>query len=278
MGSVLKSNYSVLMSVYYKDNAVWLKEAIDSMLNQTIVTNDFVIICDGKLTNELYDVLDYYSLQFKGLFNIVKREKNLGLGPSLAFGIELCKNNLVARMDSDDISQKNRCELELEMFEKDPSLDIVGCWENEFEYDFNDPIAIHKVPSGKENVKKFMRRRCALLHPTVIYKKSSVLKCGNYHDVRLFEDYDLFMRMIVENECNGDNVPDALYNMRVNDAFYKRRGGLKYLKTIVRFKKEQRKKGYMSFKDYFISRWTQTLVCLMPNKLRKWFYLKFLRN
>ena len=123
-----------------------------------------------------------------------------------------------------------------------------------------------------------MRRRCSLLHPTVIYKKSAVIKSGNYHDVRLFEDYDLFMRMIIEHNCKGDNVPQALYDMRVNDDFYIRRGGFKYMKTIVKFKKEQRKKGYMSRKDYIISCWTQRIVCLMPNKMRKWFYLKYLRK
>ena len=86
------------------------------------------------------------------------------------------------------------------------------------------------------------------------------------------------MRMIVEYKCNADNVPEALYDLRVNDNFYKRRGGFKYMKTIVKFKKEQRKKRYMSFKDYIISCWTQRIVCLMPNRMRKWFYLKFLRK
>lgn len=271
-------NYSVLMSVYYKEKPEWLRQAIESMLNQTIVTNDFVIVCDGILTDELYSILDYFDEENPGLFQILKREKNYGLGPSLAYGIEFCKNELIARMDSDDICKENRCEIQLKYFQENPNLDMVGCWENEFEEDNNNPIAVHMVPSGIENVSKFMRRRCAVLHPTVIYKKSAVIKSGNYHDVRLFEDYDLFMRMIVECKCNADNVPEALYDLRVNDNFYKRRGGFKYMKTIVKFKKEQRKKGYMSFKDYIISCWTQRIVCLMPNKMRKWFYLKFLRR
>ena len=272
------NDYSILMSVYFKDNPNWLIESIESMLNQTILSNDFVIICDGPLNDELYQVLEYYQQKNPALFNIIKRDKNYGLGPSLAYGLTQCKNEFVARMDSDDISKPNRCEVELKMFEQNPTLSIVGCWENEFETTPDKPIAVHKVPSGSNNVYKYMKRRCALLHPTVIYKKSVVLECGNYHDVRLFEDYDLFMRMIVEYKFKGDNCSEALYDMRVNDSFYRRRGGLKYLKTIVRFKKQQRKKGYMSFKDYFISRWSQTLVCLMPNKMRKLFYIKFLRK
>lgn len=271
-------NYSVLMSVYYKEKPEWLSQSIESMLNQTVVTNDFVIVCDGILTDELYSVLNYYDKKYPGLFQLLKRDMNYGLGPSLAYGIEFCKNELIARMDSDDISKEDRCEIQLKYFEDNPDLDIVGCWENEFENGIDNPIAVHRVPSGVENVHNYMKRRCSLLHPTVIYKKSAVINSGNYHDVRLFEDYDLFMRMVVEHGCKGDNVPQALYDMRVNDDFYKRRGGIKYMKTIVKFKKDQRKKGYMSHKDYIISCWTQRIVCLMPNRMRKWFYLKFLRK
>ena len=139
-------NYSVLMSVYYKEKSEWLELSIKSMLNQTFVTNDFVIVCDGELTSELYSVLEYYDKHYPGLFQILKRDKNYGLGPSLAYGIEFCKNELVARMDSDDISKKDRCEIQIKYIENNPDLDIVGCWENEFENDIDNPIAVHKVP------------------------------------------------------------------------------------------------------------------------------------
>ncbi len=271
-------NYSILMSVYHKDKPEWLKEAIESMLNQTIKTNDFVIVCDGQLTDELYAVLDDYSKNNPDLFQVLKRDKNYGLGPSLAYGITFCKNELVARMDSDDVSKPNRCEVQLKYFEENNELAIVGCWENEFEEDINKPIAVHRVPSGVNEVHEYMKRRCALLHPTVIFKKTAVIDSGNYHDLRLFEDYDLFMRMIVEMNYKADNVQEALYDMRVNDAFYKRRGGLKYMKTIVSFKKLQRKKKLISRRDYIASCWSQRIVCLMPNRMRKWFYLKFLRK
>lgn len=271
------NKYSVLMSICKKEKSDWLKQSIESMLNQSIKTNDFVIVCDGVLTDELYSVLSMYENKYPDLFQIIKRDKNYGLGPSLAYGLNFCKNEFVARMDSDDISKSNRCEEEFKLFDKNPELDIVGCWENEFEV-YGKVLSIHKVPSGVDNVKAFMRRRCSLLHPTVIFKKSAVIKSGNYQDIRLLEDYDLFMRMVVEHNCKADNVQEALYDMRVNDDFYKRRGGFKYMNTIVAFKKKQRKKGFMSIKDYLISCWSQRIICLMPNKMRKWVYLKFLRK
>ena len=91
--------YSVLMSVYYKDNEMWLKEAIESMLNQTIKTNDFVIVEDGAFPNELENIIKFYKKNYAEIFNIIRIEKNVGLGPALALGVIKCKNELIARMD-----------------------------------------------------------------------------------------------------------------------------------------------------------------------------------
>ena len=95
MKEVLK-NYSVLMSVYYKENPEWLRQSIESMLNQTIITNDFVIIKDGKLTNELDDVISEYYEKYPDIFHIIELESNVGLGSALAIGVEECKNELIA--------------------------------------------------------------------------------------------------------------------------------------------------------------------------------------
>lgn len=270
--------YSVLMSVYKKENPIWLKESVDSMLQQTEKPSEIVIVKDGPLTQELDNVIAQYQNQLSDLFKIVPLKENVGLGPALAIGIENCQYDYIARMDSDDVSDKDRCEKLLACFERDKELEIVGCFESEFEKDINNPICIHRVPETNEEIKMFMKRRCALLHPTVIYKKDAVIKSGNYHDVRLYEDYDLFMRMVLECGCKAYNLQESLYNMRVNSDFYKRRGGVSYLKTVIRFKYAQYKKGYMLFGDFLISAGSQMVVCLMPNSIRCWFYKKFLRG
>ena len=196
---------------------------------------------------------------------------------ALQEGIKHCKNEYVARMDSDDYSVRERCEKLLKIFIKNDEYDCVGSFEAEFEDNISNVIAIHKVPETSTEIEKFMRRRCALLHPTVMFKKSAVIKSGNYQNVLLYEDYDLFMRMVCENHCKCYNIQETLYFIRINSDFFKRRGGIKYMKTVIKFKNMQRKKGYMSFKDFIISAGGQAIVCLMPNKVRKWFYLKFLR-
>ena len=106
--------FSVLMSVYYKDNPVWLKQAVDSVLNNTIKPNQIVVVIDGQIPNELEQVITEY----KESLDILRLEKNSGLGAALQQGLLKCKYPLVARMDSDDISLPGRFEKQLREFEK----------------------------------------------------------------------------------------------------------------------------------------------------------------
>ena len=108
-----KFKYSILMSVYYKENPEWLKISIDSMLNQTIKANEFIIVEDGKLTEKLDEVIEYYKEKYSNLFKIIKLEKNMGLGPALEIGVNACTNEWIARMDSDDYSVPDRCEKQI---------------------------------------------------------------------------------------------------------------------------------------------------------------------
>ena len=265
------------MSVYYKERPEWLKMSIDSMLSQTIIADEFLIVKDGPLTPELDDILNEYSNKYPELFNIIELEENVGLGPALAVGISNCSNELIARMDSDDYSIPERCELQLKVFEENPQLSAVGSYEIEFEGSLDNVVSTHRVPETSVEISDFMRRRCALLHPTVMYKKSAIVACGNYRDVRLYEDYDLFMRLVIQNKANCYNIQKGLYYIRINDNFFKRRGGWSYMKTVVSFKKKQYHNGYMSWRDFVISAGGQTLVCLLPNSVRKWVYLNLLR-
>ena len=124
--------YTVLMSVYIKEKAEYLKLSIQSMLDQTVPPDEFILVKDGPLITELDAVVDYYNQKYPGLFTIISNETNLGLGPALAKGIVASRNELIARMDSDDVSEKTRCEKQLAAFEKDSKLEMVGSFEAEF--------------------------------------------------------------------------------------------------------------------------------------------------
>ena len=276
MNEVLK-NYSVLMSVYYKENPEWLRQSIESMLNQTIITNDFVIIKDGKLTNELDEVISEYYEKYPDIFHIIELESNVGLGSALAIGVEECKNELIARMDSDDISIKDRCERQLEKFREQPELDVIGSNIAEFIDDINNVQAYRILPQTDEEIKKFARRRNPFGHPSVMLKKSKVVEAGNYRSYYLVEDYDMWVRMI-ENGANCYNFEEILVFMRISEDFYKRRGGIKYLNSILKFKKEQFNNGFYSKKDFIVSSFAHIVMCLIPNKMRDLLYRKVLRK
>lgn len=272
------SKYTVLMSVYYKEKPEYLSLSIESMLNQTVKPDEFIIVKDGSLTTELDEVINNFVTAYPEMFNIIVNETNLGLGPALAKGIENSKNELIARMDSDDYAVSTRCERQLDKFREDPKLGMVGSYEAEFVDTVDNVISIHRVPSENDEIERFMHRRCSVLHPTVMYKKSAVLKSGNYQSVLLYEDYDLFARMVLEYHIKSYNIPEPLYYIRTSEDFFKRRGGIKYAKTVLKFKWGQYRKGYMSSMDFCISGLGQAFVCVLPNSLRKSFYMKFLRK
>lgn len=269
--------YSVLMSVYCKEVPQYLDLSITSMLNQTIPPDEFILVEDGPLPSQLVEVVEKNVANNPGLFEIIKNKNNLGLGLSLKKGIETAKNDWVARMDSDDYAIPTRCEQQMQFIKQNPNCEMIGSFESEFIDNIDNVVSIHKVPEKMKQIKKFMHRRCAVLHPTVMYKKSAVIRSGNYQNVPLYEDYDLFSRMVLENNIETYNIQKSLYYIRTSSDFYKRRGGMKYAKTVLRFKWNQHVKGYMSLTDFIISGLGQACVCVLPNSLRKLFYMKVLR-
>lgn len=272
-----KFKYSILMSVYYKENPEWLKISIDSMLNQTIKANEFIIVEDGKLTEKLDEVIEYYKEKYSNLFKIIKLEKNMGLGPALEIGVNACTNEWIARMDSDDYSVPDRCEKQINKILEDKELDIVGSSIAEFENSIENIISYRNLPETNEEIYKYAKRRNPFGHPSVMLKKSKVLEAGNYRSYYLCEDYDMWVRML---ECNAKcyNFQEILVYMRISKDFYARRGGLKYLKSILKFKKELRNKKFYSYKDYIISSGSHVIVCILPNSIRDFVYRKLLRK
>lgn len=273
----MDKKYSVLMSVYYKEKPEWLEYSIQSMLDQTIFPDEFVLVKDGPLGDGLEKVITKFMKQYPDLFNIIELKENVGLGPALQIGIENCKNEYIARMDSDDYCLPNRIEKQFEVFAGDCELGLVGTNVEEFEGNIKNVNCHVILPETHEEIYKFSKKRCPFRHPSLLYKKSEVLKAGNYRKFYLCEDYDLYVRMLRAG-CKCYNIQKALVYMRIGSDFYKRRGGFKYMKTILKFKNEQLKIGYFSLGDYLKSTIPHIAVCLMPNSMRDWVYRNLLRK
>lgn len=272
------NEYSVLFSLYKKEKPQHLKSAIDSMLNQTIRANQIVIVEDGPLTEELYAVLDEYEAGFPDLITRVKNPTNLGLGLALANGINYCNNQLVARMDTDDISVPDRCEQQLKLFSNNAKLDMVGGNITEFIDAESNVVAKREVPVSDCEIKEYMKKRCAFNHMTVMFKKDAVLKAGNYQDFFYNEDYFLWVRMQLGG-CVFANTGTVLCNVRVGREMYKRRGGIKYFKYEKKLQKYMRKNRMIGIFTYFSNVLKRFVVqVLMPNRVREWVFKKFARK
>ena len=264
--------YSVLMSLYKKEKPEYLKLAIDSMLGQTVVPDEIVMVEDGPLTPELYAVLDEYPMIHR-----VKNETNLGLGLALNVGLNECRNELVARMDTDDCSKPDRCEKQLARFAEKPYLAIVGSHIDEFIGDTSNVISQRIVPTTSEEIYNFAKKRSAFNHPAVMYSKTAVLANNGYADLKRNQDVDLFGRMQFEG-YKAENIDEALLWFRSSDELAKRRKSWQntwsYIATIRKFWKM----GYSSFVDYAIVGIAQTGMYLMPVKVQNFVYKKFLRK
>lgn len=268
--------FSCLMSVYKKDNSRILKEAIESVIKQTLVPDEFVIIKDGNLTKELDEILSYYEKKYS-FIKIYGYEVNKGLWYALKLGVEKCSNEIICRMDSDDICVKTRFEKQISFLKKNPGVHLLGSNTNEFIDSISNVISRRKMPETNEEIIKYSKTRCPFVHPTVCFYKKDVLSVGNYMNWYLCEDYDLWTRLISKG-VKSYNIQEVLVFMRTSKDFYKRRGGFKYCRSILKFKKHLRKEKYMSFTQFLKTYFASLIVCLSPNFIRAYIYKKKLRN
>ncbi len=265
------------MSLYQKEKPQNARDCFESLLRQTVPADEWLIVEDGPLTEELYAVLKEYEEKYPGLIKRVPLEVNRGLGLALREGVTQCTYELIARMDTDDVAREDRFEKQLALFEGNPDLDICGSHIKEF-YDCpEETVSERKVPITDAEIKKYQKRRDSFNHMTVMYKKSTVLRAGNYQHALLMEDSLLWVNMILAGAVCA-NVDDYLVFARTGRDMYARRGGWAYYKKYKSGRKEIYKTGYISWWDYRYTLFVQFVVALLPNKVRAWVFKKFLRG
>lgn len=269
--------YSVLMSVYHKEKPEYLKQAIASIQAQTLPTDDFVLVCDGPLNDALDAVIAKKQQEMGKTLNVVRLAKNGGLGNALNEGIKHCKNELVARMDSDDIAYQDRCEKQIAVFYKHPEVSICSGIVEEFTSTPDVVDAKRVPPEAHEEIVEFAKKRNPFNHPCVMYKRSAVEAVGSYQDFYLLEDYYLWLRMLMAG-YQGYNIQEPLLHMRAGSDMYLRRAGWKYAKTQARLFKFMKSQDFIGEGQYIKSCMIRSGSALAPNWLRKLMFEKVLRK
>lgn len=269
--------YSVLMSVYHKEKPDYLRQSMQSIYGQTVPTDDFVLVCDGPLTPELDKTIAEMQALFGGRLHTLRLLENQGLGRALNAGIKVCRHELVARMDSDDISRPDRCERQLKVFADHPELSLVSGTVEEFSDSIEHVYASRRVPAQQAEILAFAKQRNPFNHPCIMYKKSHVEAAGGYQDFFLLEDYYLWIRMLQQG-MQGQNIQEPLLWMRGGSAMYKRRGGWKYVKSQYALLRYMHATGFISLPAFLLSVSMRTAAAVVPNSLRATLFQEIMRT
>jgi len=203
----LKPSVSVIMAVYNGEK--FLRQAVQSILNQNFKDFEFIIINDGS-TDRTLEILKSFKDSRIRIFN----RENKGLANSLNEGIFLSKGKYIARMDSDDESLKNRLKLQYEYMESNPDIDILGgqAWKiNEY----NQIIGVMNKPRSFNDIARYIKCACPVIHPTYFVRKHVYKRVGGYRDFAPTQDYDFILRAF-EFAYKINNLPDRILNYRVN--------------------------------------------------------------
>lgn len=272
-----KYKFSVLMSVYYKEKPENLSVCIESILNQDIVPNEIVIVKDGILDQELENVIDRYVRIYKSIFKIVELSKNVGLGNALNEGLKHCSYELVARMDSDDICNYDRFRKQIEVFINNKELSIVGSYIDEYDENMKIQLSTRTVPTENDKIFNYLKHRNPFNHMSVMYRKSDVIDSGMYIEIRGFEDYYLWYRMLNKG-YRSHNIDESLLKVRTGNSLICRRIGISYFKNEFYFQKTILNEGYITYFDFISNMLIRGIPRLLPFQLLRFIYFKVIRK
>ena len=263
--------FSVLMSIYYKEKQEYFNRCMQSVWDeQTVKPNEIVLVQDGQLTEELYEVIDQWSDKLGSIFKTIPLEQNVGLGDALNIGLHECRYELVARMDTDDIAVSDRFEKQLEVFEKS-DVDICSSWVSEFDDDESSIVSYRKLPENHNEILKFSKQRNPINHPAAMYRKSSVHDAGGYKKMMWFEDYYLWARMMHDG-AKFYNIQEPLVNMRAGYGQLERRSGWQYAMAEYQFQKELKKIGFLNRYEFVRNVSMRFVTRILPRRVVKRVY------
>lgn len=271
---IKKLQFSVSMCVYSGDAPQYFDEALHSVFNQSRIPDEVVLVVDGPVSNDINDIIWKYQNSFN--LRVIRLEKNMGHGIARNEGLKKCTYDYVAIADADDINDYYRFEKEMECFENDITLDVVGSGVKHFYNKVDNIISIENLPLYDKDIKKFLKKRCPFAQPTVIFKKSQVIKAGGYLDWYHAEDYYLWLRMFLIGS-KFQNLEYTLVYMRSTENQLKRRGGYKYFKSLKKLFKYMLKNNIINIFEYLYNICTRfTIQVVFPAKIRNYIRKKFL--
>ena len=209
---------SVIMSVYNAEK--YLKEAIESILNQTYQDFEFIIVNDCSKDSS-WAILQDYEKSHKCI-RLIDNTENLGLTKNLNRALAISKGKYIARMDADDISELNRFERQIAFFNNDKTVDILGTFSHDVD-EHGGIIRPRKAPIAHHDIMKMLPKFSPIAHPTVMFKKSSLEKIGFYNPkYRTSQDLEMWFRAAAAG-LKFHNIPEYLFKYRMDSDYVARK-------------------------------------------------------
>ncbi len=270
--------FSVLMSVYYKENEIFLNQSLESVWsNQFLKPNEIVLVLDGPIGADLSRCIYKWQKIIGTKLKVIPLQKNIGLGNALNEGLKHCSYEWVFRMDTDDICKSDRFEKQIQFIMNNPDVVLFGGQIIEFNVDISDADRKKIVPISHNEILDFCKVRSPFNHVSVAFQKSIVELVGGYQHHFLMEDYNLWLR-IIGNGYKVSNIPDILLYVRVGNGMHAKRKGLEYIKSekqLLNLKKELKIQNPIHANIIFLIR---SAFRLMPSSLLGKIYNTFLRK
>lgn len=270
--------FSVLMPVYYKENAEHFATAVQSVLEQSLKPNEILIIEDGKLGEELENVVVNIEKAHTDLVRVIRLEENKGIGYVRTLGLKECKYDIVAFMDSDDISRNDRFEKQILFLKENPEIDMVGSWVTEFDREPNNIYSKRVLPTEPNEVYNFAKFRMPVNNNTIMFKKAPIIEVGSYQIATGFEDYEVCGKLLNKGYKIA-NIPEFLVNMRAGQEMMNRRKGLQYfIKYEYACMKSFYEIGFINFWEFLRNISLKFPLRIMPDWMRNLIYKNYLRK
>ena len=269
--------FSVLIPVYAKENALNFKKAVESITQQTLLPNEILIIEDGILGDELENVVLSVEKDFPNITRVIRLKENIGIAKVRALGVDECKYEWLAFMDSDDISVKNRFEKQIAYLKEHTNIDMLGA-QTPYFIDTPDNVCFSRImPEKHKDIYNFGKFRMPVNTVTLIFKKQNAIDCGNFTIDVGFEDYE-FVGKFLKAGNKVVNMPDNLVYVRTGSEMMSRRKGLKYFGYEYACMKSFLDIGYINFYQFCRNLVLKFPLRVMPDWMRNLIYKKFLRK
>ena len=263
-------DFSVLIAVCAGDKEEYVDAALTSMYDQSTVAKQVVLMADGPLSEGHNEIIRGYEELYDG-FMCVRLAKNQGLAAALNAGLAHCDWELVARMDSDDVCEKDRFSCQLQFMNSNPNIAVSSGKVTEYSSDLREFIAEKRLPKGHRDVLAFSKYRNPINHMACIFRNSAVLAVGGYPEqFRKAQDFALWA-MMLKAGYRFANVDDNLVNVRAGEGLFERRG-LQYFYGEVIVLRFLKKIGHINMIELLINLLVRLVARSAPALIKKMIY------